>query len=96
MTTDAAARVARGAALLDREKPDWAARVNLSRLDLADPSLCVLGQVHGSAAGAFGRAAASLGLQTRLADHGFALAAGLWWSDLHPEWVAAVEARRPP
>jgi hypothetical protein len=37
--------VARGAALLDDEIPGWAARVNLSVLDVSDCTRCVLGQL---------------------------------------------------
>jgi hypothetical protein len=40
-----AARVARGAALLDEKLPGWADRIDLDRLDLASPCRCVLGQL---------------------------------------------------
>ena len=39
-----AANVARGAAWLDTEVPGWRDRIDTSTLDLADVSLCVLGQ----------------------------------------------------
>lgn len=41
----AAERVARGAALLDKRMPGWAARIDLSVLDLANECRCVLGQL---------------------------------------------------
>jgi hypothetical protein len=34
----------RAVALMDLHHPGWAARVDLSTLDIADPMLCVLGQ----------------------------------------------------
>lgn len=44
--TEARERAERGAALLDREEPGWADRINLSTFDLGDGCLCVLGQVY--------------------------------------------------
>jgi hypothetical protein len=41
-----AERVARGAALLDREYPGWHQRIDLSVLDLANSCRCILGQVY--------------------------------------------------
>lgn len=52
-------RVARGAALLDEQEPGWAARIDVSRLDLESDCQCVLGQLHGSY-----RAGASLVFET--------------------------------
>ena len=43
-------QVARGAALLDERKPGWHRQINLERLDMANPCLCVLGQVFAEAA----------------------------------------------
>lgn len=40
-------RAAIGAKLLDVLKPGWAQRIDLDRLDLADCSACVLGQLFG-------------------------------------------------
>lgn len=41
-------RAKKGAALLDRELgPDWPYRINLKDLDLAQGSVCVLGQLYG-------------------------------------------------
>lgn len=42
------ARVERGAALLDRELPDWRERVHVGALDMRSCALCVVGQVLGS------------------------------------------------
>ena len=41
----AAANVARGAAWLDQEFPGWERQIDLSILDICDPSACVCGQV---------------------------------------------------
>lgn len=41
------ARVAQGAALLDREVPDWWRRINLDTLRMSACSSCVLGQLYG-------------------------------------------------
>lgn len=47
MTTEPAVHAARGAALLDNEIPGWAADIDLSTLDIDDPSECILGQLYG-------------------------------------------------
>lgn len=49
-------RVKRGAALLDRESPGWASKVDTGKLDMGYVHKCVLGQVEGDysyAVGAF-------------------------------------------
>jgi hypothetical protein len=40
-------RVERGAALLDRVEPGWAARINCDRLAMESCNQCILGQLHG-------------------------------------------------
>lgn len=42
------ARVERGAALLDRELPDWRERVDVAELDMGSCTFCVLGHTFGS------------------------------------------------
>jgi hypothetical protein len=42
-----AAEVAQGAALLDRELPDWPAKVDPRRLDQGFADACVLSQLYG-------------------------------------------------
>lgn len=42
-----AARVKRGARLLDEKVPGWAGKVNVERLDMTDCESCVVGQVFG-------------------------------------------------
>ena len=46
MTSDIATRVARGVALLDERKPGWAGQIDLITLDVANPDMCVLGQLY--------------------------------------------------
>ena len=48
MTTTRATRVQRGIKLLDEQRPNWCDKINLQRLDLHSPYLCVLGQVFGT------------------------------------------------
>lgn len=38
--------VARGMALLDEKVPGWRKRIDLSTLDLSDPSFCIAGQLN--------------------------------------------------
>jgi len=38
-------RVKRGAALLDREQPGWADKVDISNFEIWEPNRCILGQV---------------------------------------------------
>jgi hypothetical protein len=47
MSTDYSARVARGAALLDRIRPSWAREIKLDVFDMGLCSKCVLGQLYG-------------------------------------------------
>jgi hypothetical protein len=42
------ARADRGAALLDKEKPGWADKINLETFDITECHYCVLGQVYGN------------------------------------------------
>jgi hypothetical protein len=44
---DTAESVRRGAALLDRARPDWAREVDTSRLDMADETADILAQLFG-------------------------------------------------
>jgi hypothetical protein len=44
-----AERVAAGAAWLDIQRPEWLPGIDLGRLDLSNPCLCVLGQVFAAA-----------------------------------------------
>lgn len=52
----AAARARRGARYLNKTCPGWAARVDIGRLNLASPHLCILGQVFAAPARAGGHA----------------------------------------
>lgn len=45
----AAERVARGAALLDEQRPGWAAEIDLTVLDLSHACRCILGQLYAPA-----------------------------------------------
>ena len=54
-------RVARGAELLDRRKPGWAAKINLDRLAMNSCDDCLLGQLYGNYFDGKGRLRISLG-----------------------------------
>ena len=45
MTSTSAERVARGAAYMDENYPGWERRVDLSILDINNPTSCICGQV---------------------------------------------------
>lgn len=80
-------RVAAGAAMLDREMPGWHAEVDVTVLDAAHQSRCVLGQLFGRYAFApvDGLAAVAHGFKAMSADEVAALTG---------EWRRAIEARR--
>lgn len=40
-------RIARGAALLDEQRPGWRDEIDVETLDLASECDCILGQLHG-------------------------------------------------
>lgn len=46
MDTPLRTRVERGAQLLDEIEPGWFQRIDLTDLDLSDPTCCVLGQIY--------------------------------------------------
>ena len=46
--SDATARVAKGAALLDEMRPGWAEGILLDHLQMSSVCACVLGQVYGA------------------------------------------------
>lgn len=46
--TEARERVAKGAALLDRERPGWFTVINTGQFDMQTSCLCVIGQVCGN------------------------------------------------
>lgn len=39
-------KVAKGAALMDKELPGWEQKIDLDRLDLGDFRCCIIGQAH--------------------------------------------------
>lgn len=49
MTIDYAARVAKGAALLDEKRPGWERLIDLETLDITSGADCVTAQLSGSA-----------------------------------------------
>lgn len=85
-------RAAAGAELLDRLGPaDWYRRVDLVKLDIADPAVCVLGQVYGDGlGGVFNSALDALGLtgeDAHVNEYGFDLD-----EDNDRDWEGYLEA----
>ena len=99
----AAERVARGAQLLDRERPGWAYKIDLARLDLADDCHCVIGQLWGGKAADYPWSAgtSALGLdKVRQQAHGFETDPGLAYegrmaayAELTALWIAEIRRR---
>jgi hypothetical protein len=96
-----AQRVHRGALLLDSLAPDWAARVDVNEIRMADCSRCVLGQLFGNYVVALikfwngtGRVAVD-----QASSHGFAFEWGFLESAedeaLTDAWIAEIEQRLP-
>jgi hypothetical protein len=75
MSTDYAARVARGAALLDRVRPGWACEVAADRLAMESCDRCILGQLYGEYSLGFWTLTRPLDARKLFsaADHGFTL-----------------------
>jgi hypothetical protein len=85
-------RVARGAALLDAQVPDWRGRINVERLDVQSP-WCVLGQLYGSYID--GHIALCLGpiLWLEGMYHGFLASDSQAASELESHWRAQTALR---
>lgn len=47
--SDSEAAVAKGAALLDKILPGWHKQIDLEKLDMGEPSICMMGQLFGTA-----------------------------------------------
>ena len=97
---EAEARVERGAALLDRERPGWQEDVDPFTLRIESCERCVLGQLYGDYTAGF---SALTGPETQVPGwrqmHGFAINRGeteiAFWV-LTDAWIAAIAARRVP
>ncbi len=88
-----AARVARGAALLDEMVPGWDQRIDLDYLQMEDGRECVLGQTFDSSLFAL----ELMGIDDPEA-YGFDLAEGedeTLWPTVNAMWRALIVSRRP-
>jgi hypothetical protein len=74
-TIDYAARVRRGAALLDRVRPGWAREIDRDRLAMESCDRCILGQLWGDYMDGFRELVRPLDSRILFsaADHGFTL-----------------------
>lgn len=70
MSTDYAARVAKGVALLDEKRPGWERELDLDRLDIADGTSCVTAQLSGQNSWLTGMNQLGLEIET-YEEHGF-------------------------
>ena len=89
------ARVARGAALLDRDCPGWAARISSDRLAIQMCSSCVLGQLYGD----YCEGKRALSLWSDPVQYGFNLYQSEWpkfGPQLTPLWLAVIAKRLEP
>jgi hypothetical protein len=89
---DAAARVARGAAWLDGERPGWAGIIRLHELSMSSCSRCVLGQLFGDYRSRVD--VSDLPAERWAFLHGFNTCAESGWAALHAAWLAEIEKRR--
>ena len=69
--------VQRGAALLDKENPGWERKINLRKLDMADPELCIIGLLYGNYLVGLRSLKLYLGMSANL--HGFGAAGNRLW-----------------
>jgi len=97
--SDVAARVARGAALLDKKQPGWDRDVDPNFLQIESPVNCVLGQTFGHYE--TGRQRLHLHGRDETSDHGFNanLKGGVFpdWLDfveLNVEWRREIKRRQ--
>lgn len=91
MYGDAATRVARGVALLDRKAPGWVDRIDLDTLELSSAFDCVLGQLYrGFGAGMY---ALNLDRESAMA-HGFLTSNMDFYDELQAEWIRVIRVLR--
>ena len=84
-------RVARGAALLDQDLPDWEKRVTLETLDIASRDACILAECYGG----YHAGLKKLGVGVRSARSlGFNLYSPLDAQALRDAWRRFITARR--
>lgn len=100
--TDFAAKVAKGAELLDNERPGWADDIDLESLNMAEGNHCILGQLYGDYVDGLYALGFTRGWGSR--GHGFTLHVG-WssasdsmedWYTLHALWRKEVASRVGP
>lgn len=87
-------RVKKGAALLDKEQPGWASKVNPDGLDMRSGSYCILGQAFGE----YEDGTDHLDVEGR--DYGFDLVYEVDdvsdWRILDALWIKEVQKRTNP
>lgn len=96
----ARARVAKGAAFLDRTRPGWFTQIDIDTLNLVDGCRCVLAQSYGCRYRDAARLAeladpATPEGERAVIDLGF-YEKGVVWAPLEDAWIEAIAARRFP
>jgi len=94
---DYAARVAKGAALLDEKRPGWEQLIDLDILDIEDGTRCVTAQLSGQNAWYTGMQQLGLNVRT-YTDHGFRADDGELrdYSALNTLWEDLISKRLAP
>ena len=85
--------VNKGAALLDKVRPNWYKEINLDTFHFLNPSLCIIGQLYGQYLN--GEEALELNTLCDAVDHGFDITAMLMYECLaiQDEWVKVIQER---
>lgn len=90
-------RVARGADMLDKNRPGWEHQINLEILDMNDPYKCVLGQLQGEFFSGL-RTIEDNGANSF--DYGFDVhhtdQNKIFYGDLDEAWFSQIMLRREP
>lgn len=83
MSTDYAARVAKGVALLDEKRPGWESELDLATLDIENGTRCVTAQLSGENDWVVGKEQLGLDMEA-YTEHGFRATDGEWAQDDDP------------
>lgn len=90
-------RAAKGAELMDRACPGWASRMDVDKLDIADPDACILGQIFGGYLEGLDALEDHLDIDWfKTVDqigHGFEIGDDISFSRLTKAWLNEIEIR---
>lgn len=92
---EAQARVAKGAALLDTQRPGWAQKINPETFQISSCTNCVLGQLYGG----FGEGCTRTfpgASSWEAQSHGFVDFFANSYGELQEAWLEAIAERTAP